>query len=308
MLQYYIKAAHSSQLQQVASPQTDHMWLYGAEVSSDELAQLVERHGLDAGILRDVKDRHELPRAEFKDGILYTFLRSPYQTSKGKMATTPFLAAIKGANLITLSSYKYTTPDELLADAVIDAKSMKHVFLQLVNCVVTKYETYLHQTAAYIQSTERRLENRKVDNNDFIKFVDVEHDLNEYSTNLTATKSALARLRENKHDTFNDKDCEYIEDIMLHIEQLLVSVESHIRQITSIRNAYTTISNNSLNQRMKTLTLLTLLVALPNVFYGMFGMNVALPFADQEWAYAVITGFTLLMVTAAFVIVRRLRF
>ena len=77
--------------------------------------------------------------------------------------------------------------------------------------------------------------------------------------------------------------------------------------INSIRNAYTTISNNQLNRRMKSLTLLTLLVALPNVFYGMFGMNVALPFADEPWAYAVITGFTLLIVSLAYLIMRRLR-
>lgn len=308
MLRYYAKAAHSSQLQQVGTPPVDHMWLYASEVTTDELSQLADRYDLDAGILRDVRDRHELPRAEFTHGSLYTFLRAPFQTSKGTLGTVPILAVLQGSNLLTLSSFKYVTPDEFLQDTVVDAKSMKHLFLQFINCVVVKYETYLIQTATYITNTEKRLERHKVDNNDFIKFVDVEHDLNEYSTNLMATKSALNRLRENKHETFNDKDCEYIEDIVLHIEQLLVSVESRMRQITSIRNAYTTISNNSLNQRMKTLTLLTLLVALPNVFYGMFGMNVHLPFADQEWAYAAITGFTLLMVTVAFIVVRRLRF
>ena len=308
MLRYYSKAAHSSQLQQVASPQADHMWLYASEVTSDELAQLADRYQLDTGILRDVRDRHELPRTEYAHTSLYTFLRAPYQTSKGTLGTVPVLAILQGSNLLTLSSFKYLSPEEFLEDTVIDARSMKHVLLQFANCVVLKYESYLHQTATYITNTEKRLEKHKVDNNDFIKFVDVEHDLNEYSTNLMATKSALARMRENKHDTFGDKDCEYIEDIILHIEQLLVSVESRMRQITSIRNAYTTISNNTLNQRMKTLTLLTLLVALPNVFYGMFGMNVRLPFADQEWAYAAITGFTLLMVTVAFIVVRRLRF
>jgi magnesium transporter len=85
-------------------------------------------------------------------------------------------------------------------------------------------------------------------------------------------------------------------------------VESHFHAINSIRNAYTTISNNTLNQRMKTLTLLTLLVALPNVFYGMFGMNVDLPFAQEPWAYAAITSFTVILVALAFIVVRRMRF
>src|SRR5690606_32842658 len=147
-----------------------------------------------------------------------------------------------------------------------------------------------------------------VDNRDFVHFVTVESDLGEYSTSLSAVLVVLERLYENKHETFTDKDCELIKDVILFINQLIVAVTSHGRTVSSIRNAYTTISNNLLNQRMKTLTLLTVLITLPNVFYGMYGMNVALPFADEPWAYGAITGFTILLVAIGYAIVRRKKF
>ena len=56
---------------------------------------------------------------------------------------------------------------------------------------------------------------------------------------------------------------------------------------------------------MKTLTVLTLLVALPNVFYGMYGMNVALPFAEEPWAYGFVVLFTILVVIAVFVLAKK---
>lgn len=308
MLQYYAKKSFNEEPQLVASAPAERAWIYGAEVTDQELAELIERYDLDQGILNDVRDRHELPRAEYSKGTLYVFMRSPYHSSKGTLQTTAFLAVLKGSMLITLSKKSYVTPQEFFTRSKVDMKSTKHVFLQLAHYVVDQYGEYIHETGKYVRNTEQRLRTHEVTNKDFIKFVTVERDLNEYRTNLTAMQVLLNRLHENRHETFVDHDCEYIEDMILLVNQLLVSVESHFHAINSIRNAYTTISNNILNQRMKTLTLLTLLVALPNVFYGMFGMNVTLPFMHESWAYGAIVGFTALLVLLAYIIVRRMRF
>ena len=58
---------------------------------------------------------------------------------------------------------------------------------------------------------------------------------------------------------------------------------------------------------MKTLTVFTVLITLPNVFYGMYGMNIALPFANAPWAYAAIVGFTFVLILAVFMIAKKLR-
>jgi magnesium transporter len=58
--------------------------------------------------------------------------------------------------------------------------------------------------------------------------------------------------------------------------------------------------------RMKTLTMLTVLIALPNVFYGMYGMNIDLPFQHEPWAYAALMGFTItVLVVIAYVAFRK---
>lgn len=308
MLHYYAKKSFNEDPQQVHDAPTERGWVYGAKVNDTDLAHVTDLYGLDPGIVKDVKDVNELPRAEYSQGNLYVFIRSPHQASRGNIASTPFLAVLKGSVLITLSTKEYVQPSELFESVKVDMKSTKHVFLQLTNHVIGQYEAFIHATGAYIRNTEQRLRTHEVDNNDFIQFVTVEHDINEYHTNLTALQALMARLRENKHDIFNDKDCEFIEDMVLHLNQLLVATGSHRSTIDSIRNAYTTISNNTLNQRMKKLTVLTLLVALPNVFFGMFGMNVILPFSHESWAYAAITGFSVLLVVIIYMILRRIRF
>ncbi len=308
MLHYYAKKSFNEDPQQVKEAPIERAWVYGANVTDDELARVAEQYNLDAGILKDVRDKNELPRVEYNQGAAYVFIRAPQQASRGNIVTRPFLAVLKGTLLITLSSKEYVKPPELFEATKVDMKSTKHVFLQLTGHVIGQYQQYIQGTGKYIRNTEQRLRTHEVDNKDFINFVTVEHDLNEYRTNLTALEALLRRLSENRHALFSEKDCEFIDDMTLHVNQLLVATDSHLSTVDSIRNAYTTIGNNVLNQRMKTLTLLTLLVALPNVFFGMFGMNVTLPFAHEPWAYGAITGFSVALVIAVAIIVRRTRF
>lgn len=308
MLEYYTKKSFNEEPKQVDQPPTERAWIYGSELTENELNHIGEIYNLDKGILNDVRDVHELPRAEFSNGVLYVFARWPHSTKRGTVKTVPFLAILKGSLFITLSSKKYVTPPELFEFAQVDMRDPRRILLHLIGFAVHNYAQLVRETGKYVHSAEKRLRTHEVKNADFVRFVAVDSDLNSYRTNLSAIQVVLTRLHENRHNTFADKDCEFIEDMSLQIDQLLVATESFRQIIDSIRSAYTTISNNILNQRMKTLTLLTLLVALPNVFYGMYGMNVALPFADEIWAYPAITGFTILLVTIAYMIIRRTRF
>lgn len=308
MLRYYVKKSGTIGLKTVATAPSEQAWVYGAGVDDKEIRHLVTHYNLDENIVQDVHDRHELPRVEWSKGNLYVFSRTPRQSHRGNVISIPFLSVLKGSVLITLSKTDYFSPDDVIKELEPTTRSGKHVFVQLLLYVIEQYHEYIHGTGTYIQSTQSRLKTRDVDNKDFVQFVTIESDLNEFLTSLSAIKVVLERLRDNKHDTFTDKDIELIDDGVLYIEQLLVTINSHTLTINSIRKAYSTITSNNLNTRMKTLTLLTLLIALPNVFYGMYGMNVALPFAEQPWAYFLITGFTFVLVLTAFLIVRRLKF
>jgi magnesium transporter len=146
------------------------------------------------------------------------------------------------------------------------------------------------------------LRTHEVKNDDFIKFVTVESNLNEYHTNLSSMQVVAVRLQELMKDA---GDREAVEDISLYIKQLLVAISSQRQSITSIRNTYGMLANNSLNQRMKALTVLMALIALPGVFYGMYGMNVTLPFQKEPWAYGAITIISLSVTLIVFLFAKK---
>lgn len=302
MLQYLVKRSSGEDFQPIATPPSENVWIKGESVTAEDLTSLSERYGFHANILRDVLDQHELPRVEVRGDDLYVFVRSIVRGNHGRVATFPVLLALKGTVFASLTTAQEGSYHHLASGVLIAGHNATSVLFSTFAAVVSQYEDLMQHTARSIHDTSRRLHSHEVTNDDFIRFATVEDNLNEYKMNLEGMLVVADRLKETYPA---NGDAEAIEDIRLYIRQLLVAIGSYNQSITSIRNAYGTIANNVLNQRMKTLTVLTLLVALPNVFYGMYGMNITLPFAEEPWAYGAILVFTLTVVVLVIAIARK---
>ena len=302
MLKYFIRRSGGEDFQQVNTPPSEQVWVQGDMVAEEDLHSLTHSYGLDGNILRDVLDMHELPRIEIRDDTWYVFMRTAQKGKHGRIVTTPILLAGKGTVFASLSTAQPNGHYLKVHNNIIPEHHTVSLLLGSFAGIVAEYEGLIQHTARSIHDTGQRLRTHEVTNDDFIRFVTVEDNLNEYKMNLGGMLVVAERLKEIIE---NKVDSEAIEDILLYIRQLLVAIDSYNQSIMSIRNAYSTIANNTLNQRMKTLTVLTLLVALPNVFYGMYGMNITLPFQDQPWAYGAILLFTLLVIVLVFITARR---
>ena len=150
-----------------------------------------------------------------------------------------------------------------------------------------------------------RLRSHEITNKDFYRFITIEDNIAIYKYNLRAIISLIERLRDNQDIASNHDMIEAIDDILLYVRQLLASVESSEHSVASLYNVYSTVANNTLNLRMKTLTIVMLVVTVPNIFYGMYGMNVALPFANEPWAYWFVLGITVVIMLLIVILVRR---
>ena len=71
-------------------------------------------------------------------------------------------------------------------------------------------------------------------------------------------------------------------------QQSISICDANAKRITSIRDAYTTLSNDSLNRIMKTLTIATVLIAAPNLIFSMYGMNIRLPLQHEDASFVAV--------------------
>ena len=303
MLAYYTKRSQGEEFERLAKPHTQNMWVDGSELNEQELDAVAQSHDLDINVVYDVRDRQELSRVEFKNETAYIFLRVPHMANSGRVTASPMLVVVRPDLFMTLSQGETFSPDEIAATTLpIDINHTTDLLLGVIAACVGSYQELIKHTERGINDTGTRLKTHEVTNADFIHFVTVEDNLTAFRMNLDGILSVITRLSDTQRVSVSDDNREALDDITQHIKQLLVAVESYGGRVESIRSAYSTIADNSLNQRMKTLTVLTVLITLPNIIFGMFGMNVALPFEGSAWAYAGVVGSSIAITLTVYLI------
>jgi len=282
------------------------MWIDGNNLKIDELDDVVKHYELEQNIVYDVRDRQELSRVEYAEGDAYVFLRIPWLAKSGHVNSAPLLAITRKHQFLTLGFHDTVSPESVARTALTGKVryTSGDLLLGVIATCVAQYQELLKHTERSINDTASRLKSHEVTNHDFVHFVVVEDNLTTYRMNLSGILSVVQRLKEARGEKLHI-DQEALDDVSLQIQQLLVAVESYRGRVDSVRNAYSTIANNTLNQRVKTLTVLTILIALPNVFYGMYGMNVILPFENEWWAYPAVVGFTVILILVVYLIAKR---
>lgn len=306
MLIYYENSKETGEYEKVSqTSNSGEVLVFTEDFTRSDAKVLVEKYNLKSGLIDDVFDMNELPRVEVDEGYQYIFLRN-FEATPTKATSYPLLFVIGEKLFACLSANKIAT-DNLVTIPESNGKPVTHqrMLIRSILSITKHYEETIDVIGNKITSIERRMRSHEANNQDFFSFVNIEGSLNRAKMSLIGLSTVAEKLMPVAK---TKSEREQYDDILLFAKQLLVEIDSHLQTIKSIREAYSTVVNNTLNQRMKLLTSLTLLLAIPNVFYSMYGMNINLPFMQEPWAYPVIVGFTIALIVFVYLIARRSRF
>ena len=138
---------------------------------------------------------------------------------------------------------------------------------------------------------------------DIISLHELESTLVYFATSLRANNMVITRLmRTNEFP----EDEELIEDTIIENNQAIEMTTIYRDIIDSTRELISAVMDNRLNNVMKYLTSITLVMAIPTVISGIYGMNVAwLPFAGTVWGFSIICAFTMAICVVTMFILKR---
>ena len=141
---------------------------------------------------------------------------------------------------------------------------------------------------------------------DLMELHGLESTLVYFATSLRANATVLDRLTRYKRLEQYPDDRELLDDVIVEIRQAIEMTSIYRDDIKGTRELFSSILDNRLNNAMKYLTSITLLMAVPTVISGLYGMNVqsdGMPFANTTAGFAIVLGLTLaLCVFAAWVL------
>ena len=136
----------------------------------------------------------------------------------------------------------------------------------------------------------------RIGNKEIERFVAVEHKLNDMIAAVLPTNMALQQITKTGAIKLHADDVDLMEDLVIDNTQLVDSARSVLKTIQNVRSAAEAILTNTLNNRIKTLTVLTILLTIPTIISSLYGMNVPLPGMNEPWAFSVVLGAIVLVV------------
>ena len=95
----------------------------------------------------------------------------------------------------------------------------------------------------------------------------------------------LERTLEDGKLDLQEADRGLVEDVLIEIRQAATMTHTAKEMLEATMDALATLVSNNLNVAMKKLASLTLLVSLPALLAGIYGMNVTLPFAGKPYVF-----------------------
>jgi magnesium transporter len=307
MIKYYYKSVRSTAIKELKEPQTG-TWIHAEAPTETEIEELAKQLKLELGHLEDALDEDEMPRLEREGDQSYIFVRFPYRKSDGEMDTAPLLIVFDAEHVLTVSVTHLPAADALLkASAGFGTTQRAKLILLILSHISDQYDLFISQTSRSVKAIRSRLRGTGITDQDLIDFVTIEDELNEFHSSLQPTNATLRRLLAGRQLQLFEEDQNIVEDLLLNNEQSIEAIRSNLKSIANIREAYSAISANQLNRTLTILTVATILIALPNVVFGMYGMNVRLPFETTRWAFEAIVGLNLFIIALVIFIARKKR-
>lgn len=305
MIKYFYKSLRSDGLVE-ADDYKRGAWVYVEDPSDSEVTRLVDKFHLERSIVEDALDENEMPRLEKDGDISYIFVRFALKDDEGELITMPLLFVFGTELLMTISLVRLPSLDMFVGGKVDFATTQRaKLVLLILQQISEHYDAYIKTTSKHIKRIRAHLKGHEIGNQDFIDFVTIEDELNEFLSALLPTNATLRRLMLGRYMPLFEEDQDIVEDLLLNNEQSVEACKSNMNSIANIREAYTSISANNLNRTIKILTIATVMIAIPNLFYSMYGMNVDLPFQHEPWAYPLILIITIAILIAGFIFGRK---
>ena len=141
-------------------------------------------------------------------------------------------------------------------------------------------------------------------NEDLIEMLDLQKSLVYMSSSLRSNQIVLERLvKLEKNDT---PEAEMLEDVIIENKQAIDMSKIYGNILNSNLNVFETIISNNLNLVLKFLTVVSVIIAVPTVVSSFWGMNVPVPFEQNEYGFLIVSIISLIItVLAGFYINRK---
>ena len=283
MITYYFRTVKDEVLKELPEPRSGG-WAHVVAPTEAELSTLIKDFSLDDDIVADATDIYEVPRMERSGGATYFFTRYPLRDQLQENATAPLLLIMGESFVISISVLEVPQFKKMISgEEVVYTTQKAKFFIQIMSILTTSFDRELLRLRKAVHKDRVRLQS--IGPREIERLVGYESILNSMVDALIPTNTWLQQVTKGNYMQLFADDVETMEDLVIANGQVVQSARSILKTIQNIRGASEAIMTSRLNNALRILTVLTILLTVPLVIASLFGMNVPLPFAEGQHTF-----------------------
>ena len=285
----------------------DGSWVCLTQPTPEEIRQVAGTLDIEPADLQAALDPEESARVSLEDGYTVIIVDIPVPVpdkGEGVYTTIPLGILLTQTTVTTVCAVDTPVLADFTAMRVRDfstKKKMRFVY-QILYRAATMYQLELRLVDRRRQEIEKNLAGSSTQDSDLIELHALESTLVYFATSLRANSTVLDRLTRYKRLEQYPDDMELLDDVIVEIRQAIEMTSIYRDDIKGTRELFSAILDNRLNNAMKYLTSVTLIMAVPTVISGLYGMNVnaeSMPFVSSGSAFGIVCGIILLVCAGA---------
>ncbi|MDR1545991.1 MAG: magnesium transporter CorA family protein [Deltaproteobacteria bacterium] len=273
-------------------------WLDLETPDQEELAALTAELGLPPSFLADPLDPRERPRLDVENEAAMVIIRAPYlaQAPDGPaFATVPLGLVVVDRVVLTVCS-RPGLVREIMGRWSRKPRPSSH-FKMLIKILIESSADFMRHLELMEDVTDLAENSlaKAQHNEQIMTLLSIDKALINYTVALKSNRDIMSKLSDGIIFKFSAEEADWLDHAMTENQQAIYMADIFGQVLGSLSDAFGTIINNNLNKIMKFLTGMTIILMVPTLIVGAYGMNLELPLTKNHWAFWTIMALCLLL-------------
>ncbi len=277
-------------------------WLNLDSYHGHEMEVLAGHYGIHPLIQEDIMSYGQRPKMDEVNDILFVLLNMLFYNDKTNNIEQEQISIVLGTNFV-ISFQEDALRDVFnpIRDKIKNKQSKirqspaDYLFYTMIDIIVDSYFHVIEKIGDRIEKVEEELLTQ-TGKRAFNHINVIRKDLILLKRNTTPVRDLVAAILRSDSELLEDNTTKYYKDVYDHIMQANDLVDNYRDLVNTLQDMYFNNVNLKMNEVMKTLAIVTTVMAPATVIGGIFGMNFdIIPYAHHKWGFYATVAFMFLV-------------
>ena len=287
-------------------------WINMTSPSEEEIKNVCEYANIQEDFIRYSLDSEEKARIDYEeddDTVLFILDIPTREKERDReiYTTMPIgIIVVRDECIITVSLKTLSLIEDFALGRVKGFATYKksRFVLQIMFKVSSSYLTTLKLINDETEMTEYTLK-KSMQNQELLKLLDIEKSLVYITTSLRANEAVMERTVKIRNIKLYEDDEDILEDAIIENKQAIEMSKIYTDVLNSSMDAYSSVISNNLNETMKLLTSITIIISIPTLIASLWGMNVEVPFEISKYGFWILCVFAILITAVTVILLNK---